>query len=73
MIVWTPYNSSCLNLIGWELTTLTLGVAFDFRGTYIYLEVPVSVYTAFISASSKGKFFDASIRNAGYSYLKIAP
>jgi hypothetical protein len=73
MIAWTPYDSSCLNLIGWELATLTLGVAFDFRGTYIYFEVPESVHDAFISASSKGKFFDASIRHAGYSYQKIAP
>jgi hypothetical protein len=73
MIIWTPYESSCLNEIGWDAGTLTLGIAFDERGTYLFFLVPNDIYLSFIGAGSKGAFFNESIRTGGYSYQKIAP
>ena len=68
---WTPYNSTCLDLIGWDSIPLTLGISFDFGGTYLYFAIPQAIYDAFIIAPSKGTYFNSNIRNAGYSYAKI--
>ena len=73
MLEWTPVTSTCLDQIGFDAEILTLGCDFCYRGVYVYFNVPADIFMAFLAASSKGKYFDASIRNVGYSYQKIAP
>jgi hypothetical protein len=70
-MIWTPYESTCLDEIGWDADLLLLGILFDFGGTYQYFAVPEAVYLAFIIAPSKGTYFNSTIRNEGYSYEKI--
>lgn len=73
MIEWTPYESSCLDEIGWDPDFLTLGILFDERGTYLFFEVPEDIYLSFILAESKGAYFNETVRTGGYDYQKIAP
>ncbi|HHT1611250.1 KTSC domain-containing protein [Klebsiella pneumoniae] len=46
-------------------------IAFHSGGIYQYSRVPSTVYTALMNASSKGQFFDAHIKKAGYPYRKV--
>ena len=48
--------SSAIKSVGYDPTTQTLEVEFINGSVYQYREVPISLYTEFMSASSKGKF-----------------
>ncbi|HEV3275971.1 MAG TPA: KTSC domain-containing protein [Terriglobia bacterium] len=56
-------DSSSISEIGYDVTTGTLEVAFNNGGVYRYLEVPDSLYQAFETCDSKGRFFNQNIRN----------
>ena len=56
-----PVNSSDLSGVGYENGTLY--IAFHSGGFYSYSGVPASVYSALLSAPSKGRYFHANIRN----------
>lgn len=56
-------NSSAIARIEHDPDTLELHVTFHGTGTYTYLGVPRSVYAAFLRAPSKGRFFNARIRD----------
>lgn len=59
-----PVESSNIKEIGYDSTLETLRVMFKTGKSYDYQEVPDSVWQAFKSAPSKGKFFHANIRSA---------
>ena len=63
--------STELRSIGYDEKTLTLEVEFHRRGTYQYFGVTKDVYLNLMSASSKGRYFNASIRDA-YNYQRVA-
>lgn len=64
-----PVSSSNLEAVGYDHATLTLRIRFH-SGTYDYLNVPVSVYNGLLSASSKGQYHAAFIKNS-YPYRRI--
>ncbi|AST70212.1 KTSC domain-containing protein [Kosakonia cowanii] len=66
-----PVSSSNLQSVGYDQATSTLEIAFHRSGVYQYSRVPYTVYTALMSASSKGQYFDAHIKKAGYPYRKV--
>ncbi len=63
-----PVDSSDLSSVGYENGTLY--IAFNSGGLYSYSGVPASVYSGLLSASSKGRYFHANIKNA-YPYQRI--
>lgn len=66
----TAVDSSSIAEIGYEAGTQTLEVEFNNGGIYRYFGVPASVYDAFISCDSKGRFFNENIRDL-YRSLRV--
>jgi len=62
--------SQAVRGISWDADTLTLFVQFVSGETYAYLRVPGEVFDAFRGAFSKGRFFQAEIRDR-YAYRRI--
>lgn len=67
----TPVASSNLRSVGYDPDTRTLEVEFLNGGLYRYSGVPVSIHAGLMRASSKGSYFDANIKKAGYPCTKI--
>ena len=61
-------TSSAIRSLGYNQQTRTLQIEFTSGAVYEYPNVPWSLYEAFDRAESKGTFFDAYIRNAGFDY-----
>ncbi len=59
--------SSALQSAGYSMV---LEVEFESGRVYQYFDVPVSVFLEFTQAESKGKYFNAHIRNE-YKYQEI--
>lgn len=64
-------TSSNLVSVGYEPTTQTLEVEFINGSIYQYSGVPLSVYSALMSASSHGSYLDHYVKKAGYSYRRV--
>jgi hypothetical protein len=61
-------NSSAISRVGYSEQDQTLSITFLQSGrTYIYYDVPISIYNAIIRAGSPGRYFNANIKNR-YSY-----
>ena len=56
-------SSSAIGAIDYDAQSRTLRVAFHETGTYSFHGVPRSVYETFLSAPSKGRFFNQHIRD----------
>ena len=67
----TYVSSSTISSIGYDETTYTLEIEFNSGGVYQYFNVPPHIHSGLMQAPSHGKYFDQSIKNGGYSYLKI--
>ncbi len=65
-------DSTCLDSVDYEPSTETMILDFDRGGVYSYATVPQAIYDALIAAASKGTYFNANIRNAGYAYTQIS-
>lgn len=63
-------TSSSIDSVGYGPKTKSLVVKFKNGGVYVYADVETSVYVAFMSASSKGNFLDAEIKQK-YSFIRI--
>jgi hypothetical protein len=57
-------DSSSLAAIGYLQAQKILDVHFRNGSAYRYFDVPPAIYQALLMADSKGRFFNASIRNA---------
>lgn len=66
-----PVSSSNLAAIGYDYDTAVLRIEFLKGGLYEYQGVPSEVYEGFMSASSKGTYFDQNIKKGGYPYQKL--
>lgn len=64
-------ESSELRSIGYDEGTLMLEVEFQKRGTYQYFGVTKDVYSSLMSAESKGRYFNTSIKDF-YVYRRVA-
>ncbi|MEI9477587.1 MAG: KTSC domain-containing protein [Deltaproteobacteria bacterium] len=58
-----PVASSNLASVGYDLASLTLEIEFHSGSIYQYFNVPESLYTRLMSASSLGVFFHAHIKD----------
>lgn len=65
-----PVDSSNIAEIGYDPDSATLEVLFNNESLYQYFDVPETVYEEFLAADSKGKYFNANIRNS-YRYDKL--
>lgn len=64
-------KSSNLASVGYDAQTQTLEIEFLNGGIYQYFNVPNTVYTSLMAASSHGQYFDRYIKKSGYRYLKV--
>jgi len=62
-------DSSSLEAVGYDSDSQELHVRFWAGTVYIYYEVPQQVVDAFMSAPSKGSFYNRDIRNV-YRFSK---
>ncbi len=60
-------ESSVIKSIG---CSVVLEVEFESGRVYQYFDVPIAVYLEFLTAESKGKYFNAHIRNE-YPFQEI--
>lgn len=58
-----PVRSSNIESVGYDTESQTLEVKFKGTGVYRYAGVPAAIHTLFLSAASKGQYFDRHIRN----------
>lgn len=63
-----PVNSSNLSKVGYSNGTLY--IEFNSGSLYSYSNVPEHIYNSLLSASSKGKYFHAYIKNS-YEFTKL--
>lgn len=64
-------SSSNLAFVGYDPQSQTLEIEFNHGGVYQYHNVPTSVYSGLMNASSHGQYFDRNIKKAGYSYTRV--
>jgi len=67
----TPVSSSNLASVGYDPATNTLEVEFLNGSIYHYFNVPPSIYSGLMSASSHGSYLDQYVKKGGYSYRQI--
>lgn len=65
-------SSSNIASIGYEEASGTLEVEFLSGSIYRYFGVPAGVHAGLMAASSHGSYFNANIKQAGYSYSQVA-
>ena len=64
--------SSDIASVGYDENTQVLEIEFLKGGSiYQYFNVPNSIYTGLMNASSHGQYFDRHIKKAGYRYTKV--
>lgn len=56
-------SSSNIRSIGYDAESMTLEIEFNSGAVYQYQGVPQAEYDAFMNAGSKGKHFNANIKN----------
>lgn len=56
-------ESTNLKSVGFDPKGKILEVEFHHGGVYRYFEVPEAIHTALMKADSKGKYFQANVRN----------
>jgi len=61
-------SSTNLSDIGHDPVTHTLSVVFKGRTAYFYPGVPVEVFDRFVAAESKGRFFNAEVKDKYASF-----
>lgn len=67
---WIPVSSSNLSAVSYDPATQTLYVKFHSSGAYAYHDVPPSVHSGLMNATSHGQYHAAFIKN-NYRYSKI--
>ena len=66
-----PVISTCLEEADYDEVSGSLILSFDDGSVYLYEDVPGSIVSALLASESKGVFFNASIRPAGYSNTRL--
>jgi hypothetical protein len=62
--------STAIRHVDYDAASRALTVTFTTGRRYVYESVPPEVYTALVTAPSKGTFFNAEIRDA-YAYEEL--
>lgn len=56
-------ESSAIRALDYDAVSRTLFVIFDDGDRYAYFDVPLELFSAFLRAESKGRFFAEHVRN----------
>jgi hypothetical protein len=64
-------SSSNIAAVAYDEGGRILGVRFINGREYHYRGVPQSVYRGLLIAASKGSYFDAFVKRAGYGYSRV--
>jgi len=67
---WTPVQSSNLAAVRYTADEKWLDVQFHSDRPYRYNNVPLTVFEELLEAESKGKFFNAVIKNK-YTFVEL--
>jgi hypothetical protein len=67
----THVDSSGIQTVGYDPIKKILEVEFVGDHVYRYLNVPEMLYIQLMKANSKGIFFNAKIRDAGFEFEKL--
>jgi hypothetical protein len=62
-VTWQEVASSELRAVRYDDKALVLEIHFRNNHVYQYAQVPASIYEGLMAAESKGRFFNALIRN----------
>ena len=65
-----PVDSSSLKSVDYNALEQALEVEFHHGAVYVYLDVPPDVFEELKAAESKGRFFNANIRDV-YTHAKL--
>ena len=69
MMQWTQVDSGAMYQIGYDSETSELGIEFrPTRNIYIYSDVPLEEYAAFIAAESKGTYLNKVFKLRDYRH-----
>lgn len=66
-----PVSSSNLRSVGYDEASSTLEIEFHSGGIYQYDSVPICIYDGLMAPGSKGRFFEAHIKKAGFNCRKV--
>jgi len=66
-----PLDSSFIQSISWYEDANILMLYFNTGSVWFYYDVPFEIYSAFTTAPSLGRYFNANVRNE-YSSQKLA-
>lgn len=66
----TPVDSSYATSVGYDVGTMTLEIEHTNGSVYQYFDVPETIFSELLRATSLGQFMHANIRN-NYRYAKI--
>lgn len=64
----TPVRSTALRSVGFDERASVLEVEFVSGAVYRYFGVPRAVYAELLAASSKGRYFNLHVKDAGFRY-----
>ncbi|PSH64682.1 KTSC domain-containing protein [Phyllobacterium sophorae] len=64
-----PVSSTAIGYVAFNNKLQTLTITFRKRGRYTYYGISQEVFAAFLAASSKGRFFNFSIKDS-YEYTR---
>lgn len=65
-------ESEAIASLSYDLEHQQLEIVFNKRGTYVYYDFSPDEYQQLNFASSRGKYFNLYIRDAGYEYERIS-
>lgn len=65
-------SSSNIKSVGYDAESQTLEIEFSSKAVYHYFDVPIQLFDALCSAESPGKFFETSIKRAGYRFKRLS-
>ena len=66
-----PVKSTSITHAGYDREANRLLVVFKGGTSYIYDDVPLSVYDGLMTAGSAGRYLRQHVINAGYKYTKV--
>lgn len=64
-------SSSELVSVGFDADSRILEVEFRNGALYQYSNVPRTVYSGLLGASSRGSYFNEYVKNAGYAFTRV--
>lgn len=70
MMDWTHVSSTNVQSVAYDTNSASLYVKFHSGGTYVYYDVPVSVYNGLMSAASHGSYLARHVKGS-YRYNRL--